>query len=31
LPKISYEVGTEEVHGGLADLNAFRKLLKGLE
>ncbi|GAI19777.1 unnamed protein product, partial [marine sediment metagenome] len=28
LPKISYEVGTEEVHGGLADLNAFRKLLK---
>lgn len=25
LPKISYEVGTEEVHGGLADMNVFRK------
>jgi len=31
LPKISYEVGTEEVHGGLADFNAFKKLLKDLE
>ncbi len=31
LSRISYEVGTEEVHGGLADLNAFRKLLKGLK
>ncbi|MBA7619526.1 D-tagatose-1,6-bisphosphate aldolase subunit KbaZ [subsurface metagenome] len=31
LPRISYEVGTEEVHGGLSDLNAFRKLLKGLK
>lgn len=26
-PKISYEVGTEEVHGGLADMNTFRKFL----
>ncbi len=26
-PKISYEVGTEEVHGGLADLTTFRKFL----
>jgi tagatose-1,6-bisphosphate aldolase non-catalytic subunit AgaZ/GatZ len=26
-PKISYEVGTEEVHGGLADLATFRKFL----
>ena len=31
LPKISYEVGTEEVHGGLADLNTFRNFLKGLK
>lgn len=31
LPKISYEVGTEEVHGGLADLNAFRKFLRILK
>jgi len=31
LSKISYEVGTEEVHGGLADLDTFRKLLKGLK
>jgi len=32
LPRISYEVGTEEVRGGLADLDNFRtflKLLKG--
>jgi tagatose-1,6-bisphosphate aldolase non-catalytic subunit AgaZ/GatZ len=27
LPKISYEVGTEEVHGGLANLNAFTRFL----
>ncbi len=26
-PKISYEVGTEEVHGGLADMATFRKFL----
>jgi len=26
-PKISYEVGTEEVHGGLADMNTFHKFL----
>jgi D-tagatose-1,6-bisphosphate aldolase subunit GatZ/KbaZ len=25
--RISYEVGTEEVHGGLADMNTFRKFL----
>ncbi|HLA38996.1 MAG TPA: class II D-tagatose-bisphosphate aldolase, non-catalytic subunit, partial [Candidatus Glassbacteria bacterium] len=31
LPRISYEVGTEEVHGGLADLAIFRKFLSGLE
>ncbi len=35
LPGISYEVGTEEVHGGLADIGAFRNFLrllkKGLE
>lgn len=35
LPGISYEVGTEEVHGGLADISAFRNFLrllkKGLE
>ncbi len=30
LPRISYEVGTEEVHGGLADMNTFRRFLKGL-
>jgi tagatose-1,6-bisphosphate aldolase non-catalytic subunit AgaZ/GatZ len=24
-PPVSYEVGTEEVHGGLADLNVFRQ------
>jgi len=27
LPKISYEVGTEEVHGGLVDMNVFKKYL----
>jgi D-tagatose-1,6-bisphosphate aldolase subunit GatZ/KbaZ len=27
LPVISYEVGTEEVHGGLVDLDVFRKFL----
>jgi D-tagatose-1,6-bisphosphate aldolase subunit GatZ/KbaZ len=27
LPRMAYEVGTEEVHGGLADLNTFRKFL----
>jgi D-tagatose-1,6-bisphosphate aldolase subunit GatZ/KbaZ len=31
LPKISYEVGTEEVHGGLANLDTFKKFLKGLK
>jgi tagatose-1,6-bisphosphate aldolase non-catalytic subunit AgaZ/GatZ len=31
LPRISYEVGTEEVHGGLADLNVFKKFLQGLK
>jgi D-tagatose-1,6-bisphosphate aldolase subunit GatZ/KbaZ len=31
LPGISYEVGTEEVHGGLADLNAFRRFLELLK
>ena len=31
LPRISYEVGTEEVHGGLADLSVFRKFLTGLK
>ncbi len=27
---VAYEVGTEEVHGGLADMNLFRDFLKGL-
>lgn len=35
LDKIAYEVGTEEVHGGLADMSVFNKFLdllkKGLE
>jgi D-tagatose-1,6-bisphosphate aldolase subunit GatZ/KbaZ len=35
LPRISYEVGTEEVHGGLADISVFVRFLnllkKGLE
>lgn len=29
--RISYEVGTEEVHGGLADVATFRKFLDGLK
>lgn len=28
---ISYEVGTEEVHGGLSDINVFKKFLKLLK
>lgn len=31
LPPISYEVGTEEVHGGLADLRVFEAFLSGLK
>lgn len=27
LPKIAYEVGTEEVHGGLADLSVFNRFM----
>ena len=27
LPPVSYEVGTEEVHGGLADLDGFRRFV----
>jgi len=30
LPAIAYEVGTEEVHGGLADEDVFKTLLAGL-
>lgn len=30
LPPVSYEVGTEEVHGGLVDLNNFRKFIRDL-
>lgn len=30
LPPVSYEVGTEEVHGGLADLDSFDRFLSGL-
>lgn len=30
-PRISYEVGTEEVHGGLANLQIFRKFLELLK
>ncbi len=30
LPPVSYEVGTEEVHGGLADLSVFDRFLEGL-
>ena len=30
-PRISYEVGTEEVHGGLADLEVFRRFLELLK
>lgn len=31
LPPIDYEVGTEEVHGGLADMDVFNKFLKLLK
>jgi tagatose-1,6-bisphosphate aldolase non-catalytic subunit AgaZ/GatZ len=31
IPPISYEVGTEEVHGGLADLDNFDRFLSGLK
>lgn len=31
LPEISYEVGTEEVHGGLADEATFDRFLTGLK
>jgi D-tagatose-1,6-bisphosphate aldolase subunit GatZ/KbaZ len=31
LPRISYEVGTEEVHGGLANLATFTKFLRLLK
>jgi tagatose-1,6-bisphosphate aldolase non-catalytic subunit AgaZ/GatZ len=31
LPRVSYEVGTEEVHGGLADMDNFRTLLDSLK
>lgn len=31
LPRVSYEVGTEEVHGGLADLSVFARFLEGLK
>lgn len=31
LPRIAYEVGTEEVHGGLADLDIFRQFLDRLK
>jgi len=30
LPPIAYEVGTEEVHGGLVDYDSFRTFLHGL-
>jgi D-tagatose-1,6-bisphosphate aldolase subunit GatZ/KbaZ len=30
LPPVSYEVGTEEVHGGLADMGVFDRFLSGL-
>jgi D-tagatose-1,6-bisphosphate aldolase subunit GatZ/KbaZ len=30
-PAISYEVGTEEVHGGLANMDSFDQFLKGLD
>jgi D-tagatose-1,6-bisphosphate aldolase subunit GatZ/KbaZ len=30
LPRISYEVGTEEVHGGLVDHDNFRKFIESL-
>ena len=31
LPPVSYEVGTEEVHGGLADFDNFDRFLGGVE
>ena len=31
LPPVSYEVGTEEVHGGLVDFGNFDRFLTGLE
>jgi len=31
LPQVSYEVGTEEVHGGLVDLDNFDRFLTGLQ
>lgn len=31
LPSVAYEVGTEEVHGGLADLRAVDRFLSGLD
>ena len=31
LPAVSYEVGTEEVHGGLADMDAFHTFLVRLD
>lgn len=31
LPAVSYEVGTEEVHGGLVDFDNFDRFLSGLE
>ena len=30
-PPISYEVGTEEVHGGLANMKSFDRFLEGLD
>ncbi|BBE20220.1 tagatose-6-phosphate kinase AgaZ [Aquipluma nitroreducens] len=30
-PRMAYEVGTEEVHGGLADMSTFRKFLDLLQ
>jgi tagatose-1,6-bisphosphate aldolase non-catalytic subunit AgaZ/GatZ len=30
LPPVAYEVGTEEVHGGLVDLDAFDRFVQGL-
>ncbi len=31
LPPVSYEVGTEEVHGGLVDMDNFDRFLDGLQ
>jgi len=31
MPRVSYEVGTEEVHGGLANMDNFRALLDDLK